>query len=164
MGQAGISDTLANLANTIHSTASTTGISASIDAATGKTLTLTALGTGGAQVPTEVGANLTSVTPATTVATTLTGTPTIGDAAYAGTVGTLTLSGTATSGDLLGGSITIGANSITLGTANGANKTNTMANLAQTINNGNFGVQASLDSTGKIMTFTSANTAIKFDS
>ncbi len=115
-------------------------------------------------MPTEIGANLTSLTPATTVATTLTGTPTIGDAAYVGTVGTLTLSGTATSGDLLGGSITIGANSIALGTTNGANKTDTMADLAQTINAGNYGVQASLDSTGKIMTFTSANTAIKFDS
>ena len=61
------------------------------------------------------------------------------------------------SGDTLGGTLTFGTETIVLGTSTGNQKTNTMANLAQTINSGNYGVNAILNSAGTAITFTSAD-------
>jgi len=77
-------------------------------------------------------------------------------------VGTLTLGQTdplnpSLSADTLTGTLTIGSNVITLGTPT---TTDTLADLEATINGGNYGVTASLDSTGKIMTFTSLNSSM----
>jgi flagellin len=96
----------------------------------------------------------------------LTGTPTINNTPFGGTVGTLSLGGAST--DALSGTLNIGSNTIVLGTATGANKTDTMAHLMATINNGNYGVTASLNTAvtaagnaiGTVMTFTSPDTAI----
>jgi flagellin len=52
----------------------------------------------------------------------------------------------------LGGTLIIGSSTINLGTLN---TTDTLAHLEATINSGNYGVTASLDNTGKIMTFNS---------
>ena len=77
------------------------------------------------------------------------------NAPYPSQVGTLTLQGaTAAAGDTLGGTLTIGPATINLGTVN---TTDTLAHLAATINAGNFGVTASLDAAGKIMTFSSTS-------
>ena len=92
---------------------------------------------------------------------TLTGTPTT-DTAYYSQVGTLTLGQTnalkpSLSTDTLSGTLTIGSNVLTLGTPT---TTDTLADLEATINSGDYGVTASLDSTGKIMTFTSSNSSM----
>ena len=76
----------------------------------------------------------------------------------AGEIGALTVN---SSIDTLGGTLNVtGADgkthNIALGTAN---STDTIANLAATINADNYGVAASVDSTGKILTFTSADSA-----
>jgi flagellin len=73
-----------------------------------------------------------------------------------GTLGSLTL---ASSGDTLGiGSLTIksgitGATS-TVALGNSATGTDTLANLANTITNGGYGITAAVDPTGTILTFT----------
>jgi flagellin len=64
--------------------------------------------------------------------------------------------------DTLGGTLNIvgsdgKTHAIALGTAN---STDTIANLAATINSAGYGVTASVDSTGKILTFMSANSAV----
>ncbi len=76
--------------------------------------------------------------------------------ATGGTLGSLTV---ASAGDTLGvGSLTIKSGTtgltsvLTLGSA--ADGTDTLANLAQTIDNGNYGITATLDATGTILTFT----------
>jgi flagellin len=114
----------------------------------------------------------TSADPAVTVSATtaltasaggtlaLSATPT-SDTQYYSQVGTLTLGQTnpakpSLSSDTLSGTLTIGAKVITLGTPT---TTDTLADLETTINSGDYGVTASLDSTGKIMTFTSSNSA-----
>jgi flagellin len=75
-----------------------------------------------------------------------------------GVVGALSL----TSGDTLGGSLTIVGNdgashSITLGTAN---STDTLQNLQSTINAAGYGVTASINNAGTQMTFTSADSKV----
>ncbi|MGA9671202.1 MAG: flagellin, partial [Terracidiphilus sp.] len=76
----------------------------------------------------------------------------------AGQVGALTVN---SSIDTLGGTLNVTGidgktHNIAMGTAN---STDTIAHLAATINADNYGVTASVDSTGKILTFTSANSA-----
>jgi len=63
------------------------------------------------------------------------------------------------SGDTLSGTLTIGTEILTLGTAstNATPGTATMSELAQTINAGNYGIAATLNTAGTSMTFTSAN-------
>jgi flagellin len=87
--------------------------------------------------------------------TALTGTPTL-DTPYSGTIGTIT------SGTYGSGTIQFGSNAaITLGTpaSSGVTGTDNAVDLAATINAGNYGVTATLDSTGTILTFTSPNSA-----
>jgi flagellin len=92
-------------------------------------------------------------------AATLTGTPIL-SGSFSNTIGTIT-TGNANQA-YTGGTLTIGSNpAITLGTAN---KTDNAADLAATINAGNYGVTASVDSTGKILTFKSANASDAFSS
>jgi flagellin len=92
----------------------------------------------------------------------LTGTPTAASSANATTLGTLSLPVGRSAGDVLTAATTliIGSNTITLGTTTGNNKTDTMADLAATINNGNYGVSATLNGTGTAITFTTANSDI----
>ncbi|MGH9600505.1 MAG: flagellin [Terracidiphilus sp.] len=77
-----------------------------------------------------------------------------------GRVGTLTVSGAGSADtDTLGGSLTIGTSTITLGTAN---STDTLANLATTINGGDYGVIASV--TGSVLTMTSTDPTLSISS
>ena len=159
LGGAGSTDTLSNLANTISA------------AGYGITATLS-----GPLNPGDTTLTLTSTDPLVTVSATsaltaggggpgdtlaLSGTPTI-DTAYHSQVGTLTLgqntlADPSLSTDTLSGTLTIGSKTITLGTPT---TTDTLADLEATINAGDYGVTASLDTTGKVMTFTSSNSAI----
>ena len=94
-----------------------------------------------------------------TTSLSLTGTPTTGTKANATIMGTLALPTGGASGDALSGTLTIGTEVLTLGTAstNATPGTATMSELAQTINAGNYGIAASINSAGTAMTFTSAN-------
>jgi flagellin len=171
LGQAGLTDNLTDLAAYINAqTAATPAIGLSAVVA-GNTLTITSTIAAGATVaPTFTTGTLanapTAMTPAVTVNTALTGQPTASTVPYSGTVGTLTLGGTST--DSLSGTLTVGSQTIVLGTTTGTNKTDTMAHLLATINNNDYGVTAALNTAvtssgaaiGTVMTFTSNNTAI----
>lgn len=82
----------------------------------------------------------------------------VGAGTMPGRVGTLTLSGGAVT-DTLGGALTIGPKTITLGTPN---STDTLANLETTINAGSYGVKASLS--GSVLTLTSSDSSINVTS
>ncbi len=150
LGTAGSTDTVADLQNTINT--SGWGLTASLS---GGTLTFISPDSG----VTVTGTSALTASGGGTV--TLTGTPTT-DTQYYSQVGTLTLGETnsvdpSLSTDTLSGTLTIGSNTITLGTAT---TTDTLADLEATINSGDYGVTASLDTTGKIMTFTSTNSSM----
>jgi flagellin len=156
LGTANSTDTLANLASTIN--AAGYGVTATVNTgylnghAAGTVLTLVSANSG----VTVGSANLLDSAGAGDL--TLTGVPTTGGTQYNATVGTITTSNANQA--YTGGTLSIGSNApITLGTAG---KTDNAADLAATINKGNYGVTASLDSTGKILTFTSANSADTF--
>jgi flagellin len=153
LGTAGTTDTLANLLHTINVTDVAYGITATLSGA-GTQLTFAATG-GDAGVPTMVGAALTDTTPASTVSTAVSSVATIATAYYA-QVGTFTV---AASGDALSGSLQIGQNTITLGAAG---STATIAELATYIDDGSFGVKATLNPAGTQIVFTSANSAMTF--
>ncbi len=156
LGTANSTDTLANLAATINSAGY--GVTASVNSsgyldghAAGTLLTLTSSN------PT-VTASSTNMT-ASAGAVTLTGTP-ITSGSFTNTIGTI-ITGNANQA-YTGGTVSIGANpAITLGTAG---KTDNATDLAATINAGNYGVTASVDSTGKILTLKSANASDTFSS
>jgi flagellin len=154
LGTAGSTDTLANLANTINASTpihSTAGVTATVNSA-GTVLTLsgttlandTIYGSG-------VGSTLS-----------LSGTPTTGNVANSTIMGELSLpaSGSAST-DTLSGTLTIGTESIALGVAATTSTpgTATMTELSQTINAGNYGITATLNSTQTAMTFSSSNSA-----
>jgi len=155
LGTAGSTDTLTNLAATINAYGGATGtdsaakLAATVNSA-GTVLTLASLAGGTDQVA--------MYGSATTTSLSLTGTPTTGGAANATVLGTLSLplAGSA-SGDTLGGTLIFGTETIQLGVSTGNQKTDTMADLAQTINSGNYGVNAVLNSAGTAITFTSAD-------
>jgi flagellin len=156
LGTANSTDTLANLAATINSAGY--GVTATVNTsyqnghASGTQLTLTSANSG----VTAAAANLLDSHAAGDL--TLTGVPTTGSAAYNATVGTITTSNANQA--YTGGTLIIGSNAaITLGVAG---TTDNAADLAATINKGNYGVTAALDSTGKILSFTSANSADTF--
>jgi flagellin len=99
----------------------------------------------------------------------LTGTPTAAGTVNSTVIGTLSLpvkgingdtTASGSAGDLLSGTLTIGSSTITLGTTTGNNKTDTFADLAATINKGNYGVTAILNSTNTQITFATANADI----
>jgi len=153
LGAAGTTDTLANLLHTINVTDVAYGITATLNGA-GTQLTFSATG-GDTGVPTMVGAALTDTTPASTVSTAISSVATI-DTAYYAQVGAFTV---AASGDALSGSLQIGQNTITLGAAG---STATIAELATYIDDGSFGVKATLNTAGTQIVFTSANSAMTF--
>jgi flagellin len=146
-----IGQTLPQLAAMINTDPSY-GITATLNQA-GDALTFTttpgALGT-----PTlfNVG-NITTTLPAIPTSIALTEVPTPG-AANSTQLGSLAI----TSADTLSGSLVIGAHTISIGLSN-----NSGATLADAINNGGYGVQATYDSIAGTMTFTSANSAMHVD-
>jgi flagellin len=155
LGLANSTDTLANLASTIN--AGGYGVTASVNSsylngnAPNTVLTLTSANS----AVTVAGTNLLDSAGAGDL--TLTGVPSVQGTGFTNTIGTIT--STNANAAYTAGSLKIGSNAaITLGGA-GANNA---ANLAATINAGNYGVTASLDSTGKILTFKSANAADTF--
>ncbi|MGA2341087.1 MAG: flagellin [Terracidiphilus sp.] len=156
LGTANSTDTLANLAATIN--AAGYGVTASVNTsgyldghASNTLLTLTSANPA-------VTVSSTNMT-ASAGAITLTGTP-IASGSFTNTIGTIT-TGNANQA-YTGGTLSIGSNpAITLGTLN---KTDNAADLAATINAGNYGVTASVDSTGKILTFRAANASDAFSS
>jgi flagellin len=150
LGNAGSTDTIANLANTINT--SGYGVTASLQAGV-----LTFLSANPAV--SVAAASALSASAAGTLA--LTGTPTSASPYYS-QVGTLTLGQTnavkpSLSTDTLSGTLKIGSNTIVLGTPT---TTDNLGDLLNTINNGAYGVTASLDATGKVLTFTSSNSSI----
>jgi flagellin len=161
LGTAGITDSLANLAKQINAATVTTAalkLNAVVNSA-GTVMTISALAGGGA-VPMLYATGVTSTTLS------LTGTPTTGNAANSTIMGTLSLpistaAAPSASTDTLSGLLTIGTETISLGTAATTSTpgTATMTELAQTINAGNYGITATLNSAGTAMTFASANSA-----
>jgi flagellin len=157
LGTAGTTDNLTDLAKTINNwsgTAAGAGVTAAV---TGGVMTLTSAGGGLVAVHTAlISATPTSDTIAAATSVTLAGTPSIA-AASVSTVGTLTLGGGGSVSDVLNGTLTIGANSITLG---GAGTTDTLQDLAKTIDSSNYGVTATYSQTAKDIVFTSSNSAL----
>jgi flagellin len=154
LGVANSTDTLANLASTINSAGY--GVTATVNSgyvdgnAPNALLTFTSSSSTAGVSASNLGVS------AGTVA--LSGTPTSSGTAFTNTIGTL--SDTNAGDTFTAGTLNIGANAaISLGTLG---KTDTMTNLAATINAGNYGVTASVDSTGKVMTFKSANASETF--
>jgi flagellin len=155
LGQVGLTDTLANLRTYITTTNAAWGVTAAVNGA-GTSMTFT-----GTLLNNVTGANLTDTSAAVGIA--LTGNPISSELPYSGQVGTLTIGGIGgTATDTLGGTLTIGSNTITLGINTGANKTDTLFDLAATINSGDYGVTATYSAANKNIVFTSANTAINF--
>jgi flagellin len=151
LGTAGSTDNLTDLAKSINANTATDKVSASVNTA-GTVMTIVTTAAATAVAPTLYGTGVTT-------SLSLTGTPTTGKAANATTMGTLALPTGGASGDALTGTLTIGTEVLTLGTAstNATPGTATMSELAQTINAGNYGIAASINSAGTAMTFTSAN-------
>jgi flagellin len=150
LGAAASTDTLANLAATLNTGAY--GLTASLNGA-GTVMTITSANSsvtvsGSSITETTVPGNVTS-----NIA--LANTPTISTPYYA-QVGVFTVAATA---DALSGTMQIGQNTITLGAAG---STATISELATYINDGSFGVKATLDPTGTQITFTSSNSAMTF--
>ena len=144
LGAANSTDTLSNLAATIN--ADGYGVTASLNPGD-TTLTFSTANS----AVTVAGANITDAGNPTA----LTSTPTA-DTAYYGQVGTFTVAG---SGDALSGTLKIGQNTITLGAPG---STATIGELATYIDDGKFGVTATLNGAGTKLTFTSANSAMTF--
>jgi flagellin len=163
LGTSGTTDNLADLQKTINNWASvtdpTSGLSASVaggvltltSAGGGTSLTNIAAGVGAGNVPA-------SATPATTASNiAIAGTPTI-DTPSTSKIGTLTLGGTGEAiTDVLNGTLTIGTNTITLG---GSGTTDTLQDLAKTIDSGAYGVTATYSQTNKDIVFTSSNASL----
>jgi len=164
LGTAGTTDNLANLAKTINDWAAVTDPTAGITAGVaGGVLTITTTaadpvnqtgltaGAGPGNAPSS------STPSAITVPITMTGMP-ADDAASSSTVGTLKLGGAGESvTDVLNGALTIGATTITLG---GTGATDTLQDLAKTIDSGNYGVTATYSQTNKDIVFTSSNSSM----
>ncbi|MGD0790110.1 MAG: flagellin [Terracidiphilus sp.] len=162
LGTTGTTDTLANLAKQINAATVTTAallLHATVNSA-GTVMTIATTAATGSAAP------MLYSTGVTSTSLSLTGTPTTGNAANSTTMGTLSLpistaAAPSASTDTLSGTLTIGTESITLGTAATTSTpgTATMTELAQTINAGNYGITATLNSAGTAMTFASANSA-----
>jgi flagellin len=97
----------------------------------------------------------------TAMTSNLTGTPAVSGTAASNVIGTLT--GATSSSAYTGGTLNLGANAaITLGVSSGTSKTDTLADIEATVNKGNYGVTASLNSAGTVLSFSSANSAQTF--
>ena len=160
LGTTGTTDNLTDLAKTINNWAATTAAGAGISAAVnGSILTITSAGGGASGVQTALqGVNLASDSVAgAPTSVTIAGTPTTG-AASSSTIGTLALGGTGDSvTDVLNGTFKIGTTTITLG---GTGTTDTLQDLAKTINSNDYGVTATYSQTNKNIVFTSSNSAL----
>jgi len=155
LGTPGSTQTLAQLNATINAYAAANpnfGVTGLITGA-GKTLTLTAAAAG-TDISSLAWAALGATTPIPVVAA-LTSTPTTGTSYYS-QVG---LFGVTASADPLTGTLTIGQNTIVLGAAG---STANIAELATYINDGKYGVTATLNTAGNQITFTSADSAMTF--
>ncbi len=153
---AGATDTLANLANTINN-------NQIIASGTAGHLTATLNSTGTSLVVTTQVAGVTAtsgytdVVSAATVLDTaasdaLTGTPSAAGSASSSTIGTLT--GLTATSAYTAGSLNIGSNAaITLGVSAGTSKTDTLADIEATVNAGKYGVTASLNTAGTVLSF-----------
>jgi flagellin len=154
LGTSGSTDNLTDLAVAINSwsTTNTAGVSASVNAQ-GTQLSLAAT-TAGTYVPTLQQATAISTTTA------LTGAP-VSAGANSTVMGTLALPAGQTSAAGLGGTLTLGTESIQLGVAATSSTpgTATMAELAQTINAGKYGITAALNASGTGITLSSADSA-----
>jgi flagellin len=161
LGIAGVSDNNADLAKTINAWAAAntgTTLSATVNAS-GSILTIanSALASGATTAPTVTLSSATSDTVASATAATLSGQPTTA-LASATTIGTFALTGTgAAATDDLNGTLTIGTNTIALG---GTGTTDTLQDLAKTINAGSYGVTATYSQTNKDIVFTSSNASL----
>jgi len=149
LGVAGKTDTLQDLANTINVTDASYGITAMVDQA-GTSLVFAA--TGGVGAPTiDNEGTLTDTTPSVVTPISLKQTPSSGTTTPS-TLGSLT---GLLSTDTLSGSLTIGSNTLAIGTTD-----NTGATLAAAINNGDFGASATYNATSDTLTFTSLNSSL----
>jgi flagellin len=155
LGVAGVTDTISNLANFINNNQLAGADLQAVVSNDGSTLSIVATAgvtTGAAITDSQ------AVTAANTAVTdNLTGTPTTGNTANSNTIGTLT--GTTNASVYTAGTLTIGSNAIALGVSG---KTDTLADLETTINKGDYGVTASLNAAGTVLTFDSANSAQGF--
>ena len=164
LGTPGTTDNLTDLAKTINNWATVTDPTAGVSAGiAGGVLTITTTaadpvhqtglvaGVGLGNVPT-------SATPAgTTSPITIAGTPTT-NVPSSSTVGTLTLGGVGESvTDVMNGTFRIGTTTINLG---GTGTTDTLQDLAKTIDSNNYGVTATYSQTNKDIVFTSSNSAL----
>ena len=143
LGTAGVTDTLANLAASFSGSGVNSGLGVAATLSNnGTTITFSKSG-GDGFTPAVTASNIVDVA-APTIAT-------------SSTLGSLTLAAAgdtlAVSGDLniVSGVTGKAVTPIALGTAG---STDTLANLATTINNGGYGITAALDTTGTILTFT----------
>jgi flagellin len=144
LGATNSTDTLANLAATINTDAY--GVTASLSNG-GTTMTLTS-------ADSAVTVSGTGITDAGN-ATALTDTPIVGTQ-FDAQVGVFTVAAAA---DALSGTMQIGQNTITLGAAG---STATIGELATYIDDGSFGVKATLNTAGTQIVFTSSNSAMTF--
>jgi len=160
LGTPGTTDNLADLAKTINNWAATTPAGAGIAATVvGGVMTITSAGGGLAAVQTALaGVGLASDSvAASSTAVYVAGTP-LANAPSASTIGTLTLGGVGESvSDVLNGTLNIGTNSIVLG---GTGTTDTLQDLAKTINAGDYGVTAVYYQATKTIGFTSPNSSL----
>jgi flagellin len=162
LGTPGTTDNLTDLAKTINNwVAENPGPGAGLVAqAVGNTLTIVSAGGGAVGVQTALVAttpvNSYSIPNAPT-SITIAGTPTT-NAASSSTVGTLTLGGIGESvTDVLNGTFKIGTTTLNLG---GTGTTDTLQDLAKTIDANNYGVTATYNQTNKDIVFTSSNSAL----
>ena len=160
LGVAGQTDTVTNLANFINNNKTATSNVTAVVSNNGTTMTL------------ENSASFTAVAAAymtfgsavvanTAVSDSLTGSPTAVNSAPTYTIGTMT-GATSSSTYNAVGTLTLGSSTLALGATSG-NKTDTLADIAATVNKGNYGVTASLDKTGTVLSFSSANSADAFN-
>ena len=159
LGTSGTTDNLTDLAKTINNWAATApgaGITATV---AGGVLTIHSAGGGAGAVQTamSLAAGTSDTVAASSTSVNLSGTPTTSTASSS-TIGTLSLGGVGeTVTDVLNGTLTIGTNSITLG---GTGTTDTLQDLAKTINGADYGVTATYSQPNKDIVFTSSNSAL----
>ena len=164
LGTPGTTDNLTDLAKTINNWATVTDPTAGVTAGiAGGVLTITTTAADpvhqtGLTAGVGVGNVPSSATPAgTTSPITIAGTPTT-NAPSSSTVGTLTLGGVGESvTDVMNGTFKIGTTTINLG---GTGTTDTLQDLAKTIDSNNYGVTATYSQTNKDIVFTSSNSAL----
>jgi flagellin len=167
LGTAGTTDNLADLEKTINNWATVTDPTSKLSAgAVGGVLTITSTAGGASATSVVAGVGVGNVPASATPAASssniaIAGTPTV-DTASANTIGTLSLTGPGVAiTDELNGTLTIGMNTITLG---GSGTTDTLQDLAKTIDSGAYGVTATYSQTNKDIVFTSSNASLTLSS